>query len=459
MVFARYLGLVSSTSAMLATKLLLFLRQMSPLLDKPLIIDRSDCQVQLPRLDTEVYNPPPCLHLKLLSQLIRRVAARFGDTRKITKSDDVHEYQIMVETWMNELPPVYDFYSPDTSQDQIHTWIVFHRHYLRTATYTMLLSPIRHFLATRITPETPQDILQIRQSGVNYALNLMQALHNFHSHVWPHDAKYHLVLFRIFDTTAVLASIIIHDHEGTVELRQDILAAITNAFNMMKRLQGTTEIAQRYTWELNKIIQRVNYQLGVDQRNSRKRLKTFKAEPPLTQPVPNPFQPPPMVSSGGGSSENMVNFAAPVNVPVSMATGVPENVAGPSPYLLPHPSQAPFVPQMATSSSQMYPPHDSFTMANSMAPPTAPLMVSQEPMNANVLQTGPPAHPGHHPFYSGPPLPTIPSVYPVTQPGVPFTPAIPGDLGELGNFWKYQCLDLGIYNQGLQPVPGSHHPV
>jgi hypothetical protein len=70
--------------------------------------------------------------MKMQSELISRLAERFGVPKNVAEPDDVQEYQAMLEEWMDNLPPAYSFVNPDTSKDDAHPWIVLHRHYLHT---------------------------------------------------------------------------------------------------------------------------------------------------------------------------------------------------------------------------------------------------------------------------------------------------------------------------------------
>ncbi|PHH83857.1 hypothetical protein CDD83_2909 [Cordyceps sp. RAO-2017] len=231
--------------------------QISALLSRPMIIDRTDCKVGLPSLQLEGYSPSPLLHMKLQSELIAQLARRFGLPRNVVSPNDVREYQNTVETWMSTFPPTYDFDSPDESADVQRPWIVLHRHYLRTMAYSMLLDPIRAYLAKPMTAESSPVELRIRDDGIDYCLRLMGFLYGFFDHVYPRDAKFHFVLFCIFDTAAVLCSALMHDGDGTIPRRDDILGAVDGALAMLKRLNNATKTAKTSYEILLRVSQRV----------------------------------------------------------------------------------------------------------------------------------------------------------------------------------------------------------
>ncbi|KJZ71699.1 hypothetical protein HIM_08896 [Hirsutella minnesotensis 3608] len=231
--------------------------QISALLSRPVIIDRTECQVGLPNLKLEGYSPSPLLHMKLLSELITQLARRFGVTKNVITPAEVREYQAMIETWMSTFPPTYAFEHPDQSADAQRPWIVLHRHQLHTMAYSMLLEPIRPYLARPMTANTAPAELQIRSNGIDYCLRLMSALYAFFNHVYPRDAKYHYVLFCIFDLAAILCSTVMHDEDKSTPRRDEILGAIDGAVAMLRRLNDATKMAKASYDVLLRVSQRV----------------------------------------------------------------------------------------------------------------------------------------------------------------------------------------------------------
>ncbi|KAF4943761.1 hypothetical protein FGADI_13183 [Fusarium gaditjirri] len=221
--------------------------QMSALLSRPLMIDRTCCKVGLPELTLEGTTPSPLLHLKLQSELIRNLSDRFGSTRNVVESADIQEYQKMLEDWMEKFPPTFDLNNPDYSQDVLCPWILLHRHYIHTMAYSMVLDPFRVRLATSINTKTASEAeVRMRSDGIDYALKLMTALRGFFNHVWPRDAKFHFVIFSIFDTASLYSSILIHDNDGSVPRRQEILDSFDMALDMIKHLRTVAPNFQLY---------------------------------------------------------------------------------------------------------------------------------------------------------------------------------------------------------------------
>ncbi|KAM5355677.1 hypothetical protein ACJ41O_002323 [Fusarium nematophilum] len=231
--------------------------QISSLLGRPMIIDRADCEVGLPNLGLEGTRHSPLTHMKMQSSLIRQLFGRFGLTRNVVAPADVQEYQGMIEAWIRTFPPPFDVHNPDKSLDAGCPWIVLHRHYIRTMAFSMLLDPIRAFLTRPFTIRSSEAELQIRSDGIDYCLELMVSLHGFFDHVYPRDAKFHFVLFCIFDTSTVLCSAVLHDEHHTLPRRDDVFKVIDEAHDMLQRLRMVTKSAKISYGILKRIIQRL----------------------------------------------------------------------------------------------------------------------------------------------------------------------------------------------------------
>ncbi|EWZ93975.1 hypothetical protein FOWG_06613 [Fusarium oxysporum f. sp. lycopersici MN25] len=239
--------------------------QMSALLSRPLMIDRTCCKVGLPELTLEGTTLSPLLHLKLQSELIRKLFNRFGPTRNVVESVDIQEFQKMLEDWMMKFPPIFDLDNPDYSQDTLCPWIPLHRYYIHTMGYSMILDPLRVRLATSIDTKTASKIeFQIRTDGIDYALKLMDVLRGFFNHVWPRDAKFHFVIFSIFDTSALYSSILVHDEDGSVPKRQEMLDSLDMAVDMIKHLRTIAPNFQLYYKILNRLRLKVQGKVSMN---------------------------------------------------------------------------------------------------------------------------------------------------------------------------------------------------
>ncbi|KHN93799.1 uncharacterized protein MAM_08326 [Metarhizium album ARSEF 1941] len=231
--------------------------QTSALLSRPVLIDRTDIDVGLPSLTLEGYTPSPLQHMKLQSQLITQLFNRFGLPKDVVRHGEVREYQATVKRWIDGFPSTYAFIDPDTSSDTSRPWIVLHRHYLHMMALSMMLDPIRPYLAKPMTKQSLSDELSIRDDGIDYSLRLLDGLHGFFDYICPRDTKFHFVLFCIFDTAAVLCSALMHDQDSSLPRRRDMLSAVDKALSMLKRLKTATKTARTSYEVLAKIAQNI----------------------------------------------------------------------------------------------------------------------------------------------------------------------------------------------------------
>lgn len=208
-----------------------------------MIIDRSDCEVGLPNPALEDLQHLPLARMRIQSTLIRQLSAQFGSTKNITDPADIEKYQRIIKTWVKELPPPYDILNPDKPADLSSPWVALHRHCIRTVALSMLLDPVRAFLGKEFRSLPSEAELKIHSHGVDLCIELMTSLHSFFDFVHTHDAKFHLVLFSIFDTAAILCAAVLHDRHHTLLRREDIFKAIDDAHTMLRRLRGVTKSA------------------------------------------------------------------------------------------------------------------------------------------------------------------------------------------------------------------------
>ncbi|KAJ6782043.1 hypothetical protein PWT90_03861 [Aphanocladium album] len=258
--------------------------QLSALLSRPKLIDRSECKVSLPTLTLESYSPSPLLHMKLQSEVIGQLASRFGSPREVTSPAQIHQYTQVLLSWMNRFPQVYSFHNPDFSIDSKHNWVTLHRHYLHTMAYSMLLDPLRAYMARRMTANSPPDDLRIREDAISYTLKLMSTLSEFFDFLYPKDAKFHWALFSIFDTAAVLCSVILHDEDHYISRRQEIIMSINSARSMLERLAAETRTAKTSSEILSRLAKRIENPHLPPRMNDHHHKRGRVAEDSLTPP-------------------------------------------------------------------------------------------------------------------------------------------------------------------------------
>ncbi|KAF4450110.1 hypothetical protein F53441_6709 [Fusarium austroafricanum] len=373
--------------------------QISTLLGRPMIIDRADCDVGLPSLGLEGYQYSPLTHMKMQSSVIRQVFRRFSSPKNVTTHADVQEYQRIIEDWIKTFPPPFNVQHPDRSLDASCPWIVLHRHLIRTTAFSMLLQPIRGFLTRPFAIRSLDAELQIRSDGIDYCLELMASLRGFFDHVYPRDAKFHFVLFCIFDTSTVLCSAVLHDEHHTLPRRDDVYKTIDEAHAMLQSLRMATKSVKASYGILTRIVQRLPRASATHQMGGKS-----PAAPREAAASPRTLSP--------------VSVSYPHNSP-------PATTFSPSPMNIPTPTPA--VPSPVYSLGGVPAP----AMGGDFVPP--------------AVYAPPPCAEWQPQLYMQDPAAFVPAGMP-SQDAV-FANISDEDLGELANLWNHQSLDFGFFNQ------------
>lgn len=387
-----------------------------------MIIDRSECDVKLPSLVMEGMQQSPLAHMKLQSGLIRNLYDRFGLTRNVTEPAQVQEYQDMIKQWIEDFPPPFDVHNPDKTLDVACPWIVLHRHYIRTMAFSMLLDPVRAYLAQPFTTNTKEAELKIRSDGINYLLELMVSLKGFFEWVYPRDSKFHFVLFCIFDTSTVLCTAVLHDENHSLPRRDEVFKAIDNAHAMLRRLRTVTKSARTSYGILSRIVQRLprtDVRPKIDESPAAKRARVIKVastSQSISQDISTQDQmtsTPSTISAGSaGSSSQFKTLSAPRASPTS---NIPS-------------SGASHISSVLTTNEPVR--HDGF-----MAPSYVEYQAHSTPIVPEVSQT--PAAIGQ--------IPVTIEQTPVTIEQTPvFSNFSEDDLGELATLWHFESLDFNF---------------
>ncbi|KAG6033711.1 hypothetical protein E4U41_006844 [Claviceps citrina] len=412
--------------------------EISALLSRPMIIDRSDCDVGLPNLTLEGYSPSPLMHIKLQSELIGHLSKRFGNAKAVVRPPEVDMYRTIVETWMSNFPRTYALTNPDRSNDASRPWIVLHRYHLHTTALTMLLEPLRPYLAKPLSRHSPMDELKIRSDGVRYALRLLSCLHDFFDHVYPRDAKFHFVLFCIFDTAAVLCSAVMHDQDWSIPQQNGIFGAIDKAVAMLKRLNTVTKTSRTSYEVLVKVAQRITRPPPAPkQRSADQHQMPDPKDLALTPPLMSQAELAMASDAGSVESTTTVSYTTPPSEPLF--------------YQLPASHQC--AASSSSSSGQHYD-DASFTYA----PPPPPVAMAPgchdddsmmvQPMMMHGMNDPTVSHGGPSCGYPVSNFMDMDMVPPTDElySGVNFGTISEKELGDLALMWNYESLNLGFIN-------------
>jgi hypothetical protein len=279
---------------------------MSAWLGRPNLIDQKNLTFKFPnlRLDQSTTEPnllSPFAHMALQAHLGRRVATVLGEVQDVQNlsAKDVLAVESECEKFIAELPAIFRVKDPDTSFDEEHPYFVFQRHQLHCVIFVTMLD----FLKPYLTRDRRDDITgkddEFRKMGVDIALRLLRVARNLFDHEFPINAKFHMVVFSIFDTATLLCSAIIHDRDHVLPRRQEVMAVIENSLEMLHQLSSTTKLGATSYNFLHKLVQ-------ASPDLSRKRpLKRIRK--PDTVPAPVSLDSPP------------VPLQAPLAAPVELA--------------------------------------------------------------------------------------------------------------------------------------------
>ncbi|KAF5676808.1 transcriptional regulatory [Fusarium heterosporum] len=281
-------------------------------LGRPTIIDHSDINVEPPSLALEDFSPSPLLHMKLQSELVTQLAQRWGAPKNITSANDIEEYKSTLEEWIQRFPAVYDVDNPDTSKDIKYSWIVYHRFYLHTMAYLMILNPMRSFMAQIYTKNSSQDVLAIRADAVYYSLRNLKTTNQWANHASHRDGRFHFIIFSLFDTAAVLSTAVIKDHDSTIPRRDEIIESVESSIKLLKRLKFLSKTAKTSHDILVKMAQKMPRKPAPSRENVLRKKQRVAPIPPV-DPVSNPnhkiyYKPDPGYQPGHESQESSPSY-------------------------------------------------------------------------------------------------------------------------------------------------------
>lgn len=408
-------------------------RQISSLLSRPRIIDRTDCDVQQPSLTLEGHTISPLLHMKLQSQLIGQLSFRFGVPKNATSIPDVQDYIDIVQEWAMTFPPQFAMVDADKSLDSQNDYVSMQRHYLHSASYWMTLDPLRPFMCRAINRNSQPDEVRFRSLGVDCSIRLLDSLIAFFYDIYPADQKFHFVLFSVFDVAALLCSTLMHDEDSSLDRRREAFKGIKDAMKMLQTLSEASQTAVTSHQILLRLTQRIaaasevrTHQAASQFRPGSRAGSSFS--PPASSPASH--------AGLGGGSVAQSDFGSPDGFeyfPVSPNDAL--TMGPPQPGLLgnsPHgytDQQAAIYSTMAPPAAAMVTTHDAMPLYQQM-----PGVMPGQKMPGQIY-----ASPGSNMFMAPTPQEMFDSF------------AIDGfsdeQLGNLATLWNYQNLDLNFVPQ------------
>ena len=241
------------------------------------MIDHTDVDVESPTLSLEGLDPSPLLHMKLQSEAITKLSARFGAPKNVKSCAEIQEYKKIIEEWLKTFPAVYDTDNPDVSKDLKHPWVTSHRFYIHTMAYLMILNPIRSFMSQSFSHNSSPEELQVRADGVYYSLRNLETTTQWTKYSSHRDGRYHFIIFSLFDTASVLTAAVLKDEDKTIPRRDEIIAGIEMAVGLLRQINRLSKTAKTSYDLLSRMARRLP--------RSNTRSKRIKAEPVAEPPI------------------------------------------------------------------------------------------------------------------------------------------------------------------------------
>lgn len=199
----------------------------------------------------------PFAHIVLQAQIGQCIAPLIGGARvKSDLSPDqvltaLNEVRILVD----ELPPIFRVDNPDFTLDDQHPYYVFQRHQLHVVIHMAMLGLLKPYLTHDPEDFKSLEKSELRKTAVETALKLLEIAELLFNHEFPINAKFHMVVFCIFDTATILCSAMIHDVDNLLPHRARVMNAVGNSLDLLQQLSLFTKLGASSYWFLYKLVQ------------------------------------------------------------------------------------------------------------------------------------------------------------------------------------------------------------
>ncbi|KAF2025129.1 hypothetical protein EK21DRAFT_77215 [Setomelanomma holmii] len=236
--------------------------QMSAWLGRPNLIDQKNLTFKFPnlRLDQSSNEPnllSPFAHMALQANLGRRVATVLGEAQSTSNlsAKAVIAVETECEKFIEELPPIFRVDDIDTSLDREHPYFVFQRHQMHCVIFVTMLDFLKPYLTRDRKDKLTEYDDDFRNKGIKIALRLLRVARKLFDHEFPINAKFHMVVFSIFDTATLLCSAIIHDRGRVLPHREEVMEVIDASLGMLHQLSLATKLGASSYDFLYKLVQ------------------------------------------------------------------------------------------------------------------------------------------------------------------------------------------------------------
>ncbi|EUC26758.1 hypothetical protein COCCADRAFT_31537 [Bipolaris zeicola 26-R-13] len=321
--------------------------QMSAWLGRPNLINQKNLSFKFPnlRLDQSTTEPnllSPFAHMALQAHLGQRVATVTGDatSKADLSAEKVLEIEDECQKFIDELPAIFRVKNPDISFDEAHPYFIFQRHQLHCVIFLTMLDFFKTYLTREREDKLSDQDDKFRKKGIEIALHLLEVVRKLLDHEFPMNAKFHMVVFCIFDTATLLCSAIIHDREHMLPHRDKVIEVIDSSLDRLYQLSLSTKLGATSYNFLFKLVQAtpsLRRHLPIDERQKQDGIPVPKGSPPahelepvaITRPpgLPLPYRPPPILEVITQSSVPATGALAMMPISDALAFGVDQFLA------------------------------------------------------------------------------------------------------------------------------------
>lgn len=202
--------------------------------------------MQLESHATEDGPPSPVTHIAVqveLGRIMSKAPATMGGICSTFDNAQAESLKSDIDGWFASLPPAYQETNPDTQWDNQHLYVSLQRQQLHAIGYMTMLLPFKSYLTRTFDSQSTEADRARRVTAIDVTLHLLEVSKLLFDHVYPLNAKFHLVTFLLFDTAAFLCSAMIHDKDRTLPRRDNIVQAIGLARTLMGKRVPITKTA------------------------------------------------------------------------------------------------------------------------------------------------------------------------------------------------------------------------
>lgn len=265
--------------------------------------------------------------MALQASLGQRLNTIMGDAQSVDalSANEIITIQAELDQFVDELPAIFRLHDPDMSLDSEHPYFVFQRHQLHTVLYVTKLDFLKPFLTrAREDKKTERDD-EFRAMGIQLALDVLTVAGRLFDHEFPINAKFHMVVFSIFDTSTILCSAIIHDRDSRLPRRDEAIDAIHESLDKLHQLSMSTKLGASSYAFLYKLVQ-THPELSRGFRSNKRARK-------LSSSSTHTFEPPPLVHHS--SSRESVTSSTALQAPGVAAASLPTTNPMESAFVIP----------------------------------------------------------------------------------------------------------------------------